>query len=188
MPTACLLRGRGRRQIDALIDRTLALNGVTSGVDVECAILTAILRKGSASFIVAEDFWNSRLSETEFGIEVPAVSLNERLRSRAVTFLIVDIEGGEVTLFDGVDLSSVRAMFVEMHVEIIGKSGMQKLIDRFQEQGFEYRSGLFLRTEAVLISAESRPGCRSMRLPFPHQDDESLGAGFCSPMRFEPEE
>jgi FkbM family methyltransferase len=132
-----------------LIHRTLSLNGVTSGVDVECAILTqdaAILRKGSASFIVAKDFWNSRISETEAGIEVPAVSLNERLRSRAVTFLIVDIEGGEATLFDGVDLSSVRAMFVEMHVEIIGESGMQKLIDRFQEQGFEYRGGLFLRT------------------------------------------
>jgi hypothetical protein len=53
-----------------LIRRTLKLNGVSSGVDVECAILTedaGMLRKGSASFIVAEHFWNSRISESGAG-------------------------------------------------------------------------------------------------------------------------
>jgi FkbM family methyltransferase len=137
-----------------LIHRTLALNGISAGVDVQCAVLTedeSKLRRGSVPFYVAKDFWHSHVVESETGHNVRTASLNHLLRSRGVTTLIVDIEGGEATLFDGADLSSVQRILVEMHLEIIGYDGMQKLIRDFGERGFAYRDDLFVTYPPIFM-------------------------------------
>jgi len=142
-----------------LIQRTLDLNNVKGEVEVRNAILTEDakkLREGSVPFLVEEEFWESRESETENGISVETLSLNELLREHSISVLIVDIEGGEATLLDGADLSAVRAVSLELHPSIIGAAGVQKIFRCLHEGGFVYDIA-FSSFGIVTFTRPSRP-------------------------------
>jgi Methyltransferase FkbM domain len=52
------------------------------------------------------------------------------------TVLIVDIEGGEVTVFDGVRLDGVEKVLIELHPHVIGLAGTQGVRDILRNAGF----------------------------------------------------
>jgi hypothetical protein len=78
--------------------------------------------------------------------------LDEELARVGATVLVVDIQGGEVELFDFADLSRLRAVMVELHPLLIGLSGMRAVRRRLRRAGLveHARSGnsyLFLRPD-----------------------------------------
>ncbi len=51
------------------------------------------------------------------------------------TVIVCDIEGGEMGLFDGANLSGVRAMVVEFHPKVYGDSGMARILGTLAAKG-----------------------------------------------------
>lgn len=124
----------------ALIERTHALNGVRCSV--ENAVVTSGESGGTRTFYLRDDFWASSLSPAPYGyretVEVPVVSLEDVLARHRPTMLIIDIEGGELELFQNVALPGVRKVFIELHQNVIGRRGMKKIFDFFSERNFHY--------------------------------------------------
>jgi hypothetical protein len=51
------------------------------------------------------------------------------------TILLVDIEGGELNIFDRIDLSKVRHVVMEVHKSVIGLEGVNKVLQVFSREG-----------------------------------------------------
>ena len=123
-----------------LID-IIKLTHRVNGVDV--TLFHEILAKedGETDFYVHRDFWASGTHHT-LGkpIKVKTVSFQRRLDEIKPTMLIVDIEGGEESLFEGVDLTGVKKIMLEIHQQIIGRHGVKKVFDLLSAQNFHYET------------------------------------------------
>jgi hypothetical protein len=64
--------------------------------------------------------------------------------------LLVDIEGGELSLFDGVNLDGISKVMVEMHTKHYGLPGVRRLFDAFHGQGFCYQPR-FSRSDVIMF-------------------------------------
>jgi FkbM family methyltransferase len=92
-------------------------------------------------FYVIRNFWGSSLtakSEAVSVVHVPVLSLNDLIREHRPTVLICDIEGGELDVFENVDLHGVRTVFLDVHESIIGQKGIHRLKQVMAEQGLHY--------------------------------------------------
>ena len=93
-------------------------------------------------FYVAKPFWSSAMDPPEkldsTRIDVPVVSLDQVLADAKADALICDIEGGEATLFDDLDLGPVRYVLVELHTNRIKAEGVVNLFDNMHRHGFFY--------------------------------------------------
>ena len=96
-------------ELRSLMDENFRLNGVNPTAD------TCMLghKAGTAEFNLRKDFWQSSnvpgfvASRT---IQVPVLSVNEKIREIDPTFFYVDIEGGERDLFDDLDFHNIIAV------------------------------------------------------------------------------
>ncbi|HYZ61255.1 MAG TPA: FkbM family methyltransferase, partial [Acetobacteraceae bacterium] len=108
---------------------------------VEVTVHHEILGKqdGEADFYVHEDFWASG-THSFLGkpTRVPATNFQRRLDEVRPTMLIVDIEGGEETLFEDVSLAGINKIMVELHQPTIGRRGIKRVFDLLSAQGFHY--------------------------------------------------
>lgn len=93
---------------------------------------------------------------------VPTVSLQNVIKKVRPTFLVVDIEGGELELLNtSIDFSSVERMCIEFHPHIIGDAECGKIIDALVRQGFyvsvEWSTGpvLYLERSLPAVAAVS---------------------------------
>jgi FkbM family methyltransferase len=94
---------------------------------------------GEADFFVHQDFWASGThSFLGTPIKVPATSFQRRLDEIQPSMLIVDIEGGEETLFEGVNLAGVKKIMLELHQPTIGRRGVKRVFDLLSAQEFHY--------------------------------------------------
>lgn len=96
---------------------------------------------GETDFYVHEDFWASG-THSFLGkpIKVPATRFQKRLDEIRPSMLIVDIEGGEYSLFDDVDLSGVQKIMMELHQPTIGRRGLKRVFDVLSMQDFHYET------------------------------------------------
>lgn len=119
-----------------LSKRTYAINNVE--VEVYNEILAA--EDGDGELFIHADFWSSSIRPWDGGrrVAVPKRSFQKRLAEWRPTLILVDIEGGEETLFDGIDLTGVERIMLEMHQENIGRAGMKHVFDIMSTQNFHY--------------------------------------------------
>lgn len=125
-----------------VIRETHRLNDVT-GVGVEIGALVREARTETVPFYIRKDFWGSSLSlkpgeTTARKVDVPAHELSWVLGEFRPTLIVCDIEGGEVDLFDGRLMPSVKKVLVELHQKVIGPTGMKRVFDAFSTSGFYY--------------------------------------------------
>lgn len=120
-------------------------NGV-SGATIENAV--AMARAGpDVAFHLRGDFVASstdpgaggKIVRTE---TVPRCVLGEMLDRIKPTLLACDIEGAEGELFDGANLSGLRAAVVELHPKIIGQVGIAAVFEAMHGNGLVYSSQL----------------------------------------------
>ncbi|MEL6582758.1 MAG: FkbM family methyltransferase [Pseudomonadota bacterium] len=96
----------------------------------------------SMPFYVTRPFWSSSLVEPKrkkYRItQVPVVSLEEILTRAEANTLICDIEGGEAQLFDGLDVASLRHIYLEMHTKKMGAEAVRHIFSHLHTAGFTY--------------------------------------------------
>ena len=119
-----------------ILRRTFEIN------EVDVTIFHEVLGKdaGESAFFVNKNFLISSTSGFHGGerVVVSVTPFQRRLDEIKPTMLIVDIEGGELDLFEGVNLRGVRKIMLEVHQQVIGPRGMLRLFDMLSSQGFHY--------------------------------------------------
>jgi FkbM family methyltransferase len=128
-------------ELERPIRETFLLNDVYPRLEMCLLGRTA----GEGEFHVSRDFWSSSTvpgrgrSRT---IRVPRRSINDELARVRPSFLIVDIEGGEYELFDGIDLSGIRKLALELHERVIGPAKTEVVKRRLMSAGFRVSTAL----------------------------------------------
>lgn len=118
---------------------TIRLTHKINSVDV--TVLNEILAEhdGETDFYLHRDFWASGTrSFLGTPIRVKTTSFQSRLDQIRPSMLIVDIEGGEETLFEHVNLTGVKKIMLELHQPTIGRRGIKKVFDLLSAQQFHY--------------------------------------------------
>lgn len=143
------------------IRRTFALNGVSPSLSI------ALLGEstGNRTFYVTRNFWASsviRPAGRAKAVTVPVKVLDDELRRIDPTFLVTDIEGGELELFEGMNFRNIRKICLEVHEGAIGPAGVGHVRSLLLDAGFApdpARSTArvwFLERSKAMTSGESR--------------------------------
>lgn len=121
-----------------LIRETHRLNGVESRVDLRNAVITR-QADGTVPFYIRADFWASSMEGSSRAYthttDLPAIALSDLLAEVVPTVIICDIEGGEYELFNGLDLSGVRNIVLELHPKVYGLEGEASIVGVLAAQG-----------------------------------------------------
>jgi FkbM family methyltransferase len=161
--TACACRMVGEENVFSyeanpelaqLASRTARANGFEP--QVENAVLGR--HRGTVDFFIQRDFWGSSLEEVPGArrVAVPAISFAEVLERLRPTYLTIDIEGGEIALFDDFTLPpGVRAICMETHPAAVGVEATQQLIVKLIAQGFALDLDV-THDEVAFFSREAR--------------------------------
>ncbi len=119
-----------------------ARNGL-EGIEARVGLLANRRRfiPGAAAFGVAEEFWASRRpGEGEQGFErvisAPVRCLEDEIEAFGANVLICDIEGGEVDLLTGADLSALRLIVLETHYWAQGETATDAMVRELILNGF----------------------------------------------------
>lgn len=125
----------GNPQVVEIARRTFANNGVAP------TLVNAILGDTTEDqvFYVRPDFWASNLEPGPGAtpVTVPGHSFEEQLSRLGTTYVMLDIEGGEVPLLMNHTLPPrVRAVCMEVHPETVGAEAIQSVLRRLMDDGF----------------------------------------------------
>lgn len=116
-----------------LIKRNQKLNGV------EFLVVNGVLGKGSdrRDFYVTPNFWASGLAPIQGAhkISVPQLDFQEFLLQTAPNVLVIDIEGGEGELLEGVTLPGVRTVIIELHPAVLKPKEISRVFNALAAQG-----------------------------------------------------
>lgn len=111
-------------------------------VDVINAVLLPFPSAAEVDFYIRQDFWASSLNSEPWGYEksVKVKTLDFQLELDRIkpSMLIVDIEGGEIELFSNINLDIVNKVFIEIHQDVLGRSGVKRIFDEMSARGFHY--------------------------------------------------
>lgn len=173
--------------------RTLyAANGVAPRLEM-CMLGE---RAGAAVLHVEGDFWGSSTvaARTETRrVEVAVRAFDDLRRAIDPSFLVIDIEGGELDLLGYADLGGVCTVVIELHPSVIGEEGCETVMQLLARGGFEVvtehsswdvytlqRTGSHAEREVVarerdalahLPSHRSRAALQTLREVVPENDD-----------------
>ena len=123
------------------IRRLHALNGLSDRIELRNRVLLAEPDPpAEAEFHVGGSFLGASLvaasGQTVVTHRIPTDRFDDVRADFKPTVLIMDIEGGELEFLSGADLSGIRAVIVEFHPKVYGKTGMQRCKGLLQKAGF----------------------------------------------------
>jgi len=88
------------------------------------------------------DFWGSSLSPQPGKVvsteTVPCIDPAKLIATHNPTVIFSDIEGAELELFPALDLSSLRAVVMEVHPRVYGDKGVCSIFKAMHDKGFAY--------------------------------------------------
>ncbi|QFT01066.1 hypothetical protein FIV06_26795 [Labrenzia sp. THAF191b] len=123
------------------IKKVHELNNVEKA-EIRNAVLTVDPSLDELPFFVREHFWGSSLSENQGEYiekhQVKAISINKIVEEFRPTFIVCDIEGGELDLLPNMNLFGVTRVLVEIHSRVIGRKGVKQLFDAMSSKNFHY--------------------------------------------------
>ncbi|MEY8881558.1 FkbM family methyltransferase [Donghicola sp. XS_ASV15] len=122
----------------SMIEETHRLNPVSGLVEVRNFVVTSSAAS-EVPFYIRSDFWSSSMDKEAGPFDrvamVPSISLRSLLAEISPTLLVCDIEGGELGLFDNVDLSGVETVIMELHPKVYGTEGCEHVVSVLAAQG-----------------------------------------------------
>lgn len=129
-------------------------------VSPELRICVLAERAGEVDFFVEKDFWSSSLHRRSPGakrVSVTTQSAYDVVTEFRPSILVVDIEGGESSLFDQLELPGIRALVIEMHPHVIGIDEVNRVRRVIESKGFSRSAAgnrknveLFMRTASAI--------------------------------------
>jgi FkbM family methyltransferase len=136
-------------QIIPLMRRNFRLNGVWP------VVRNAVLGQDDrteVSFYLHRDFWASSLTACDGAREttVPQQDVRRVLTEFRPTYLIVDIEGGEIDLFNELELDGVEKICLEIHPARTGRAAVDALFANLARQQF-VREGTSRRADVLFF-------------------------------------
>ncbi|MEL6915460.1 MAG: FkbM family methyltransferase [Pseudomonadota bacterium] len=125
-----------------LIEETHRLNGADN-----VTLLNGVVTPSDGdkvSFYLRRDFWASSMEPDSRpyvrAVDIRTFGIEKLIADHDPTVIVCDIEGGELGLFDGVDLSNVRLMVMEFHPKVYGQRQVEALYDLFARKGLQITS------------------------------------------------
>ncbi|MFH7566181.1 FkbM family methyltransferase [Oceanimonas smirnovii] len=120
-----------------LINNNMKINGVAfTAIN---ALLTA--HATSCDFYVTPAFWASSLIAPASGsyekVSVPAHNKHEVIENIKPTALVIDIEGGEAEFFQGLNLSGVKKIIMEIHPAVLDDGVLSDIYSKLLNEGFK---------------------------------------------------
>lgn len=94
---------------------------------------------GEMRLHIAADFWASSIypsSDAEHVVSVPVQCFNDAVQRIRPTFLVIDIEGGEVDVLKDADLTTVQKIVMEIHPQFVGLRAANALRRHIRRSGF----------------------------------------------------
>ncbi|MEK1890828.1 MAG: FkbM family methyltransferase [Phyllobacterium sp.] len=123
----------------------LARNVVSANGRGNVTISHGLLMAGApreAKFYIRKDFWMSSTFENqgpyERVINIRSVDIDEVIATAGITFLVMDIEGGEYELIRGAEFPGVERVFLELHDHLYGLDGVMQIMAAMTAKGFAY--------------------------------------------------
>lgn len=156
-----------------LIRRTHEINGIAGTATVIHAAVVGDAGDGTRSFSMRNDFWASAAVPDDPAqargagklVQVPARTLADLVTEYRPTFIVMDIEGGEVEALRGTPLLGVRKMLVEIHPNVIGPAGVNHIFTYLMKRRFTYDANFshgqilgFRRASKALAAATGAAG------------------------------
>lgn len=125
-------------EIIPIIKETHRLNGVQN-VTLMNGVASSTTTD-AVDFYLRQDFWASSMEPDSRpylrSIKVPVCNVKELVERHRPSVIACDIEGGELGLFDNVDLSSVRVIIIEFHPKVYGQETVDAITRLFTNNGF----------------------------------------------------
>lgn len=90
-------------------------------------------------FHLHRNFWSSSLQEPQGSyetVDVPVMHWSAMLEQLSPTYLVMDIEGGEIELLENFEAASVERMLIEFHPRKTGQASMDRVLQQLADQGF----------------------------------------------------
>ncbi|MBB4279663.1 FkbM family methyltransferase [Rhizobium mongolense] len=127
-----------------LIKETHTQNGVKGYVYNQILSSDAdLVAQGLMDFHIREHFYgNSTITsvgrEVKETVKVPVVAITEAISKIQPTVIACDIEGGELGLFDEVEMPSVKTIMLETHQAALKGHGMRQVFHEMHKADFHY--------------------------------------------------
>lgn len=109
----------------------------------DVTVMNGILSDGPEEvyeFYLRSEFWASSMEPDSRPYErvenVPRISASNLFKKIKPSVLLIDIEGAEAELLEGLDLNGVREIVVELHAKIYGRNATGKILRILANQGF----------------------------------------------------
>jgi FkbM family methyltransferase len=132
----------GNPLLKPYIEEFHRVNGVADRITRLSGIAVPRPTVPELTFYQRANFWASSLDGEKWkfvkAIQVSTMDLNALIAQHRPTMLVIDIEGGEAEVFDGIELDGVSKIMMELHQEVIGRAGVKNMFDRLGERGFHY--------------------------------------------------
>lgn len=105
-------------------------------------------------FYLRPDFWASSMEPAsrpyDSVAKLPQIGIRALVERLRPTVIICDIEGGELGLFDAVDLSSVRTLVIELHPKVYGRAGLDRIGRVLKAKGLAVPDGVPFASVRIL--------------------------------------
>lgn len=124
-----------------LLKETFALNG-TDNIRLVHGMLENRPKTKTRNFFLKGVTASSAIAPDEYQkkVRVPVRDFSNLLRESRATVITCDIEGGELDLFAGADLSNIRHIMLEIHPTVYGAEGVKRLFDTLSAKGLAYNA------------------------------------------------
>lgn len=136
----------GNPELIPIIKENLKLNKVK--VEIYNKIVVVEKSKNFVIFNVAEHYTGSSLENLDSltnlknKYEIETISINDVINDILPTYMMCDIEGGELGIFSNCDFlkeSSINKILIEFHPRVLGENKTLELINNIINQGFHLR-------------------------------------------------
>ncbi len=144
--------------IDA-INALYVLNGIEDRIAVHNEVLvTGDDRPETIPFYLHNSFLGSSLIGDDNAkrrrVDVPTRDFDATVSDLGANVLVMDIEGGELDLLRGADLSPFRAVVLEFHPKVYGVEGMKECKKILTSAGFMKKDDVSTRTVWTCVRDE----------------------------------
>lgn len=115
------------------------LNGVEP--TVLNGVMTCDPNLDSCRFYSHRDLWSSSLREPQGRydvIDVPTLDWRDELDRVRPTYLLMDIEGGEIELLEALECASIERMLIEFHPKKTGQADVDRVFEHLASIGFAW--------------------------------------------------
>jgi len=122
--------------LEKQINNTYKINAVSPALTI-CLLAD---KEGYHPFYIEKDFWSSsmvRRSPEAKEVQIPMRLLNKEIKRINPSFLIMDIEGGEYSLFQYIDLHNIKKFAVELHTSVLGQEKIDFIKKKLEKAGFK---------------------------------------------------